>query len=158
MVQVPLRPTLALALVLATAGGAAAEPEVHHRHHAHHPYHLAVFVGATVADDTTGASFGLDLERRLGRFGVAAIVDITRMHGGFHEIVVPALVVHPAAGLKVLVGAGWEHASGHDAVVVRAGAGYDLHVGSLSLGPSVSLDRADGATAVVAGATLGTGF
>ena len=67
-------------------------------------------------------------------------------------------MVHPWQGLKVLAAAGWEHAEGHDAFVVRGGAGYDVHLGSLSVGPSIALDRADGHYAFVFGAAAGVGF
>jgi len=123
-----------------------------------HPTHVAVFVGAASSSHGSGAAAGVDVERRFGAFGVALVADGARIDDANQLLVIPAVVVHPWRGLKVLAGVGWERAHGHDAVAFRAGTGYDAHVGAMSIGPSVALDRAGGVTSVVFGAAVGAGF
>lgn len=154
-------PRCTLLLLLASAGVAGAEPGVDHgapgEHH-HHANHLAAFFGAATTEHGTGAAVGLDYERRFGMLGVAAVVDVARVDGETAVLAMPSVVVHPWRGAKALGGVGWEHAHGHDAVAYRVAVGYDVHVGAMSLGPSVALDRASGATSVVFGGAVGAGF
>jgi hypothetical protein len=126
--------------------------------HAYHPNHIAVFAGVATTADTSGASVGFDYERRFGEIGVAAIVDIARLHGAQQYIAAPAVVFHPWAGLKLVAAVGVEHGHGEQALLLRGGAGYDAHLGPISIGPSVSFDSVEGHHAVVAGLAVGSGF
>ena len=140
---------IALSMVASTAGA----------EEGHHVNHVAVFGGAVSTSEHSGAAVGMDVERRVRRrVGVAVAMEGTQIENEMGVLVVPAVVMHPWRGVKVLGGVGWEHAHGHDEVVLRAGAGYDVHVGGVSVGPAVAVDRAGGGTAVVGGVAVGAGF
>jgi hypothetical protein len=154
------RSSLSLAVLLACWGfhdaRAESEPGAHTEHH--HPIHAAAFVGVVTSSHGTGPAAGIDLERRFGPIGMALVVDTARVSGATVLSVIPAVVMHPWRGAKLMGGTGWERSHGHDELVLRAAAGYDLHVGALSFGPTMAVDRVGETTAVVMGATVGAGF
>jgi hypothetical protein len=152
------RRSLSLALLFACWGYHDAHAESEPGAHTTHPVHAAVFVGVVTSSHGTGPAAGIDVERRFGPIGVALIVDTARVAEATVVSVIPAIVIHPWRGAKLLGGTGWERAHGHDELVLRGGAGYDLHVGALSFGPTVAVDWVGETTAVVAGATVGAGF
>jgi hypothetical protein len=83
---------------------------------------------------------------------------VARLHELTHVLAGGGIAVHPWRGWSVLAGLGWEHAGAHDALAVRAATGYAVHVGRASVGPTVAVDRAAGATAVVGAVAVGVGF
>jgi hypothetical protein len=153
-----IRSSVSLVALLLTGSSARAESEEPGGHAEHHPIHAAAFVGVVSGSHGTGPSAGIDLERRFGPIGMALVVDTARIEGATVVSVIPSVVVHPWRGAKLTGGTGWERAHGHDELVLRAGAGYDLHVGAMSFGPTVAVDWVGESTAVVAGATVGAGF
>ncbi len=138
--------------------------EHHGEHHGHHANHIAIFGGATTlfGDEAhTGATFGLDYERRLpmmdGLFGLGALVDVALMEHT-SVIVAPALFIHPAGGLKITVAPGVEHEGEENVFVMRGGLSYAIHLGRLSVGPAVAADYANKHVALVYGLDIGMGF
>ena len=81
--------------------------------------------------------------------------------GGEHDstFLGGALFVHPWRGLFLMAGLGGEREHGHDALAVRFGLGYQLHLTDhLSVGPSAYLDVVEGHAKGVVGLSLGVGF
>ncbi len=140
------------------------EHGVHGEHHSHHANDIGIFAGATTKfgdEGHTGATFGLDYERRLPfaeqMFGVGALVDMALMEHT-SVIVAPALYIHPAGGLKITLAPGVEHEGEENVFVMRGGLAYVVHFGALSVGPSVAADYANKHVALVHGLTAGLGF
>lgn len=159
MTSAPSLSRVSLAAVLLACGVAHAESESEGAGHTDaHPVHVAAFVGAVTSEHGSGPAAGLDVERRFGRIGMALVIDSARVEEATVVTVVPAAVVHPWRGAKVLGGAGWERSHGHDELVLRAGAGYDVHLGSLSFGPSMAVDWVAETAVLTVGASVGAGF
>ena len=144
------------------AGGAeGAEPA-----EPHHMNHVAVFVGGTTSlgdDSTTHFTLGADYERRLDaithHLGIGALVDAA-IGSDTETLAAGFVAVHPVTGLMLLGAAGVVFTgAGHDgAFALRGAAAYFFEVHELSVGPEVSVDRANSETAVVYGLTVGKGF
>ncbi|MDH5720929.1 MAG: hypothetical protein OEZ13_10010 [Spirochaetia bacterium] len=130
--------------------------------HAIHSNHAAIFLGATTFyDKSTSFTAGADYEYRFsamhGLLGLGLILDFAfRDH--MQTIVAGALFIHPAGGFKIALAPGVEMHSGEKAFVFRGGLAYDIHVGSLSLTPTVNFDYAHHHVAYVYGLGIGYGF
>ena len=128
--------------------------------HAHHS-HVAMFIGATAHAGHYGVTVGADYEYRLsamdGLVGLGVLVD-----AAFFDppdvIAGPMVVLHPVGDLRVAVApiilTNFE--KGH--LGIRGSVGYDLHFGGMSVGPSASVDYANGHVAYVFGLAVGAGF
>lgn len=164
--------TLAL-LTLGPAGPCFAEdPEHGHEHggaqhhhssHGFHPHHLALFVGVTEAEHhhetEREATFGIDYEYRFNEhFGLGGLVDYA---GGDIDatVVAVALFIHPFAQAKILIAPGLEIHDGYEEELLRAGVGWDFHLGeSFTLTPTFAIDFVDGEEIKVYGINFGWGF
>jgi len=140
-----------------------------HEEHGH-KNHVALFLGATTfLGDHAEHLFtaGIDYEYRImPLIGAGVLADFPIRFSGyeFEGIFAPFIAVHPAGGLKVILAPGIEIVAGEfgfQAFVMRVGTGYDFHLGSVSIGPSVSYDYTvhhGGHSAIVYGLAAGTGF
>ena len=143
----------------ADEGGGSAHDEA--AGHAEHDHHLALFLGATHVEESTYPTVGLDYEYRLPflnrLFGVGPMVEYIHED---HAVLIGAvaLYLHPWAGLKLFSDAGYEYSEEHGDFLVRLGAGYDFHLGSVSLTPTAAVDFVHGHTAIVGGLALGYVF
>jgi hypothetical protein len=133
----------------------------HEEPHQGHRHHLAFFVGLTKEDHHDDEeTFGLDYEYRLGksrRTGLGFLVDYA---GGELETTVVAvpLFFHPVGGLKLMVAPGLEYHNSESEFLIRAGIGYDFHIGKVSIGPSYAIDFVDSEEIEVYGLAIGFGF
>jgi hypothetical protein len=162
---------VAIALVLASTTPAFAGEETgeaaheEHEHH-HHENHVAVFLGATTfLGDMSATHFtiGADYERRLTFINhmVGAGVLVDSSIGDETETLIAGFVaVHPVTGLMLLGGVGTAFTGAGDNAVfaVRGSAAYFFPVGTFSVGPVVSIDHANGESAIVYGVSGGAGF
>lgn len=143
----------------ADEGGGSAHDEA--AGHAEHDHHLALFLGATYVEESTYPTVGLDYEYRLPfldrLFGVGPMIEYIHEE---HAVLIGAvaLYVHPWAGLKLFADSGYEYSEEHGDFLVRLGAGYDFHLGSVSLTPTAAVDFVHGHTAIVGGLALGYVF
>ena len=125
---------------------------------AHHNHHIAVFVGTTRAEGENEPTIGLDYQYRLSRrLSIGGLVD----HAGGDldsNAVAAALFIHPAGGLELVFGAGYENEDHERDFLVRAGVGYAFHVGRISLTPIFNVDFVDHEEIKVYGVNIGWGF
>lgn len=131
----------------------------HHEDGHHSKWHVAVFNGATTNFDYshTDYTIGADVEYRFhDKFGLGlGIEHIAASHP--ETVVAIPLFFHPYKGLKLIAAPIAVNYSGNTHYGARLGAGYDFHVGKLSVGPLVALDMTN-TTAVVYGVSIGMGF
>jgi hypothetical protein len=131
----------------------------HHESGAH-DHHAALFFGATTFLDPSATHFtvGADYERRLLSFlGAGLLADLVL--GDTKELLLaPFVALHVATGLKLVVGVGAALTSDSSHLALRGGLAYDLHLGPVSLAPTLNVDRPGGHFAVVYGVSLGVGF
>lgn len=143
-----------LAPRLVLAGGTPGGPS-------HPARHVAVAVGASTDGHHVSPAVGVDGIYRFsfwhGRLGIAAVADVV-LAAHPHGLAGAGLVVYPYAGLRVLVAPAVSFTDGHGTGALRAGLGYDVHVGAFSVTPSVALDRSHGTTIRTAGVALGFSF
>ena len=154
---------IAAVVVTATRPAIADDPQGEEDHdavagHHMHNHHIAVFGGATAAEDATAATFGADYEYRFQRWiGATALVDLAFFEH-LETILGAGAVVHPVAELKLVAAPGVEIADGHSTFVMRVGAAYDLRIAQFSISPTYNADIADGHVAHVFGAAVGYGL
>lgn len=142
------------------------EEESHHG--GGHHYHVAAFFGATtnVDGEHTDLTLGIDAERRLGlmhgKIGIGILAEaILAEHT---EMILGAPLFYHATDEIKLIGAIARtfaddgHGGTHQATLIRLGAGYDLHMGGITLTPAVNADFIDGHLSVVYGLAAGFGF
>ena len=141
-------------------------PEAHNHFSKHH---IALFIGATTnfSHESTSYTIGLDYEYRfskflgLGLFGEYIVSEPEEILAGL------AVYAHPFKGAKLLAAPllvfseglhDTEHEPGKAAnFAFRIAAGYDFHIGNLSIGPVVNFDI--GATKAISyGLSIGFGF
>lgn len=148
-------------------------------------HHLGVFFGNTNNTHLKHTDFtlGADYEYRLSNlFGIGLIGDLV-LADHKETLVMGGIFVHPAGGLKFVVGNGLafaEQSEEHEVIddhnaddthasektesstgshyVLRVGAGYDIHVGHFSITPTLNWDYINGYSSVVYGITVGFGF
>lgn len=145
-------------------------------HHSKH--HIALFNGLTtnVDHETTGYSLGIDYEYFISdAIGIGFIGEYVFSGEGEFILGIPVFF-HPIGGLKfgvapIGVSAEVHHDDhGDDShgksyydvekewnMGVRLNSSYNVHLGKLSVGPSISLDITN-TTAFVYGFTIGVGF
>ncbi len=105
---------------------------------------IGLILGATTRDGHTGATIGLEYERRLSDLiGVGAVAEVTP--NGREFVGAVPVFFHPVGGLGLSIGPGFSIEDGHAHFLVRFGIGWDfeLHEG-LSLAPTVSYDLTEG--------------
>lgn len=120
---------------------------------------LAVAVGAAYVDDPSEPSLSADLEVALsGHVGLVVLLDVARVHTATHLLTATGISVHPWGGLILTAAFGWEHAPDHRALALRAATGYGFSLGSAEVVPTLTLDRASGATAIDGAVTISLGF
>jgi hypothetical protein len=122
---------------------------------------IALFMGATIEDEVTSFTLGLDYERRLSRqFGVGLILD-SAFGAGRSFIAAAGFFWHPLRSVRLDVAPGLEVSGEEDDsfFVLRLGADYDFEVSERwSVAPNVNLDFVDGRTVWVLGAELAYAF
>ena len=130
-----------------------------------HRFHIAVLVGDTHASEANGFTFGGDVEFRPRRLvGVALTGE--HVNEPFRENVwVFGVNVHPARGLRLTIGPGFERVShadeGHHEqhALLRIGAAYEIPLKhGWSIDPDVALDFVDGERVVVYAVAIGKEF
>jgi len=142
----------------------------HGHGHGFHKHHAAVFLGATTNLDHNHNFFtaGLDYEYRFSqRFGAGLAGELlTNSHG--KEIVFGIPLFYHTGSFKIVAGpmAAYVLAvdNGHGGTTqsalhygARIGAGYDFHIGALSITPTVNYDYIE-SSALVYGLGIGMGF
>ncbi len=104
-------------------------------------------------------SFGIDYEYRFTKhFGVGGLVDYA---GGDIDATVIAVVffIHPFASANILIAPGLEIHDGHEEEMLRAGVGWDFHLGDkLTLTPTFAIDFVNSEEIKVYGINIGMGF
>jgi hypothetical protein len=167
---------ITIALLLFSTAAFAQHYEDHGTHHKKH--HVALFDGATTnfGHSTTGYSIGLDYEYLMSDVVGAGLIAEYVFSGTGELIVGVPVFYHPTNNLKI--GAGpigvfvekhhdTLHNDGHDTVSnnvekewevgARFNVTYSLHFGSISAGPSVSMDVAN-TTSLAYGLSFGIGL
>lgn len=155
--------------------------EKHDTHHAH-KHHIAIFGGAAsnFSHHETKPGVGLDYEYRISApFGIGAVAEVEFTDKESYLASIPVFY-HPINGLKIYAGpavlsavehheAEDTHADPHTTTHVeddpqrktsyggRVGAAYDLHLGKVSIGPTVSYVFGN-SNALVYGINIGMGF
>lgn len=143
-----------------------------HDHHSKH--HVAIFNGATTvpAHHLTVYTIGVDYEYRISNLvGMGILGEIIKTESS--EIVTGISVfAHPIKGLKFVAAplivyskphqSDEHHVDTHDLkreshLFFRLGAGYDFHLGKLSIGPSINYDIGK-VKAISYGLSVGIGF
>ena len=124
----------------------------------HHALHAAVFFGAANTSAHTDFALGGDVEYRLpwfgSRMGVGAIADAVFAEHT-HVLTGGGVFVHPAGGLKVLVAPAAAFSDGHKTFVLRSGLSYEMHLGGLTVAPTLNLDFDKHHTTQVFGIAVG---
>lgn len=146
-----------LALALTAPSSALAEAALPAA--ADEPSDPEIAVGAAYVDDPSEPSLGADLEVRFAdRVGLVVLLDVARVHTGTHLLTATGISVHPWGGLVVTAALGWERAPGHGALAFRTATGYGFDLGPAEVVPTITLDRASGATAIDGAVTISLGF
>jgi len=131
-----------------------------------HKNHLALFIGATEAEEHHGEkgdpdfTLGVDYERRLSPlFGVGGMVDWV-VEGRREFLLGPIGFLHPYKGLKLFAAPCYQRIreGEEDNFVFRVGAAWDFEIGKYSLAPNVIYDFAGEHNFLVLGVTIGKGF
>ena len=133
----------------------------------HAARHVSAFVGGTNAGGHRDFTVGVEATHRLpfapNRLSAGALADVA-FHEGQSTLVAGAgLFAHPVQqdgfrSLKLLAIPAVESHSGHQKFLFRTGVGYDLHLGRLTLTPTLNFDFVDGHVAEVFGVSAGIGF
>ena len=164
---------IAIILLSITATAQEHATESHDTHAAR--YHTGIFIGAasSMQEKTSNFALGIDLERRIRRhFGIGLMAESVFAEHIESLIAVP-LFFH-AGSLKCWLAPGIEFAKEIDEAktaetgketlemkevfLIRAGLGYDIHLGKFSISPAVNLDFAGEKTSLVYGVGLGMAF
>jgi len=132
----------------------------------HHKNHLALFVGATEAEELEGNkedpqfTLGLDYERRLSRmFGLGGMFDWV-IEGKRELLIGPIGFVHPYKGLNVYAAPCYQRArkSGHEGFVFRVGGAWEFEMREYTISPHVIYDFTEEEDFLVVGVGFGKGF
>jgi hypothetical protein len=148
------RPFLAVALLAALAGAAAAEEG--HRAYPHHT--LGAFIGDTHQDERgDGATVGVEYEYRLSEeLGFGAIYE--HVWGEFDtNIYVLPVAVH-SGPWKLYAGPGIESSDHGNETMLRLGVEYGFHAGEVEISPQLDLDLVDGEHLFVFGLVFAVAF
>lgn len=149
----------------------AREADSHNDDIGHHEnqHHAALFAGLTTSyidtdHSPTDFTLGIDYEYRLSflnrLLGVGVFAEAVVAEHTEYLLGIP-LALHPIGGLKALVAPGIafsdvEEVEAH--FLLRSTVAYDLHVGILSITPTVSLDIIEEHLFLEYGIALGVGF
>lgn len=146
-------------IVLAAPRAAAAQDEAVEFHR----FHAAILVGDTHGPEQNGFTFGGDVEfRPRRRFGVGLTGE--HVSQPFREnIWVVAALVHPARGVKLTIGPGFEREAAEDPAhrieqhpLLRVGAGYEFALPhGWTVDPDVAVDFVDGHRVAVYAVAIG---
>lgn len=123
-------------------------------------HHLGLFVGSTsnFSAHHTSFSLGSDYEYRISNLlGVGLLGEMVFAEHK-ETLVFGSLFVHPIEGLKIVFGNGLAFVEDKSHYVFRLGTGYDFHVGSLSVTPTINFDFGDGNSFAVYGITFAIGL
>ena len=124
----------------------------------HHAFHAALFFGAANNSAHTDFALGGDVEYRLpwlgSRMGIGAVADAVFAEHT-HVLTGGGLFLHPAGGLKLLVAPAAAFSDGHRTFVLRSGVSYEVHVGGLSVAPTLNFDFDKHHTSQVFGLSIG---
>lgn len=158
-------------------GNLSAQNHQHHRGD-HSRHHIAIFNGLTTNFDheTTGYSLGTDYEYYLSDLIAIGFIGEYVFSGEGEWILGIPVFIHPTSNFKFGAAPIWiqaevHHDDHHDdshgdtvssvekewTMGVRVNVAYNIHMGNLSAGPSVSLDITN-TTAILYGFTFGVGF
>ncbi len=151
----------ALALASLTAPDPAHEVDNHHVD----AHHVAAFLGATTRyaeeESSTHLTIGADyvfylpvMERRIG---LGALVDATFGHE-LELVVAPLFALKAVSDVQLAFAPGLAFEGGHKQFVGRLNLSYVVHLGSVSAGPSVSVDFFPHHTSLIYGLSVGTGL
>ena len=147
------------------SGGGERAREEHHEDH-HHKNHVAVFVGATEAEEHHGEksdpdfTIGFDYERRINKwFGAGAMLDFV-VEGKREYLAGPLLILHAGKSAKFFAAPCYQKVreSGENDFVFRTGFAWDFCFGKFSVFPSVNYDFAEEQDFLVLGVGFGMGF
>lgn len=117
---------------------------------------IEVFLGATLDDGDSEASFGMSYERRLNEsFGIGGLVEYTN---GREWIFAVPFTLHITEPWKVLLAPGFEHEDGDNTYLTRIGTAYEFKFDGWSLAPEVNVDFVDGDVKTVLGVSFGFEF
>jgi hypothetical protein len=138
---------------------------IHQTHHSHHN-HLALFAGATTnfEHESTDFSLGVDYEYRLSEmFGIGLFGEIVYAEHEETLIGVPFFFHIKDSPIKIVLAPGVaiaedHHGDKHEEFLFRGGLGYDIHLDTFSITPTVNADVVDGDVSLVYGIALGVGF
>lgn len=175
--QVQLAPSLVLLLLIALITGAGpvdarandrppddteeTDTPHHTAHHDHPPRHAALFAGVSNGV-TRELALGGDLAYRLpgwgGRLSISAYGDATLFAEHMHTLAGAGLAVTPWPNTRIAVMPGAEFTKGHSSFAMRAAVSYSVHLGRLSIAPTLNLDVVKGHVNEVIGFNIGTSF
>lgn len=129
-----------------------------HHGHAYHRHHVALFGGITLHEEEAHPTAGLDYELRLNqKLGVLAMAEVM-FAGDPVQIYGLGAGWHVTDPLRFALIPALEVAHGHMEFLARVNVEYGFHVGSLSVGPSASLDYVAGHILPCVGVVVGSGF
>jgi len=115
-----------------------------------------LFIGATLHDGESDASYGASYERRVGKaFGIGGLVEYTN---GREWVFAVPFTWHITEPWKVLVAPGFEHEEGESFYLTRVGTAYEFKFTGWSLAPEVNLDFVDGEVKTILGVSVGWEF
>jgi len=132
-------------------------------------HHIALFNGATTnfSHESTSYTIGLDYEYRISKLLGIGLLGEVILADSEEFLTGVAVCAHPFKGTKLIaaplvVFSEEHHSEGHEikkesSFAFRIGAGYDFHVGKLSLGPTVDFDFGK-TEALNYGLSIGFGF
>ncbi|WP_100644113.1 hypothetical protein [Alteromonas facilis] len=116
-----------------------------------------IFVGNTNFDGENDFTLGLEYEYRFDpKWGVEFVYERINdaHHGDGTTILVAQIMYHPFDYFRIGAGVGEEKIGGahpHDETLYRLTFAYDFQVSDFEIAPTLSFDRIDSETAVVAG-------
>jgi hypothetical protein len=115
-----------------------------------------VFIGATLHDGDSEASYGASYQRRIGKaFGIGGLVEYTT---GREWIFAVPFSWHITESWKLLVAPGFEHEEGENIYMTRIGTAYEFKFTGWSLAPEVNVDFVDGEVKTILGVSVGWEF
>ena len=115
-----------------------------------------VFIGATLHDGESDASYGASYERRVGEaFGIGGLVEYTN---GREWVFAVPFTWHITEPWKVLVAPGFEHEEGESFYLTRVGTAYEFKFTGWSRAPEVNVDFVDGEVKTILGVSVGWEF
>ena len=115
-----------------------------------------LFIGATLHDGESDASYGASYERRVGKaFGIGGLVEYTN---GREWVFAVPFTWHITEPWKVLVAPGFEHEEGESFYLTRVGTAYEFKFTGWSLVPEVNVDFVDGEVKTILGVSVGWEF